>query len=558
MQIPYITKDVFSLNNYLIYKNTDKINCNMTERTIKFKMFSNYDQLLDKSKFNYTGNNGDLEINVNYDSNFKEDAFKLKITKNNKVTITSKNERGIRYAFQVLNGLAEKMYDDMILPIVEIYDEPSFKVRGIIEGFYGTPWSHENRLDVIDFMDKYRFNAFMYAPKDDEYHRDKWRELYPTEDLEKLITYKNKCDDKEIDFYYCISPGKDFNYLDENDFELLYKKLDQVIEKGINNFALLMDDIDYKLSEENKKIFKRPGLAHAYITNKIDKYIKENTLSYDFMMCPTEYHQAWDSQYRNDLKVKLNEHIKIFYTGDKVCAEVIDENDVIKMNEIYGHDVVLWENYPVNDFWKSRIFLGPIINRTSLMNRHFDSMVANPMNQWHASKISLVSIAHYMWNIDKYNPEISFADGVKEVVGLEHFEDMMNFAKANYASIFSNDQLLTHKYWVENKEFDKISEFYQTLKISSEKLINTDYPVVIEIKDWLQRAIDEAEIVKLILENKIDHETLIKFIEKPIVLGIELVNLLIKQNDLLTEEEYAKYVLSLLSGAWWKVWEDKL
>jgi len=556
MKIPYIIKDIYSLNNYLVFENVNKISVTMAQRTVKFKMFSNYDQLLDQTKFVY-GDTGEVVIHVNYEDSIKSDGYQLKINKNKEIIINAKNERGIRYAFNVLNNLVASNYQNLLLPIIKIDDEPSFKLRGVIEGFYGNPWSHENRLDVINFMDKYRLNAFMYAPKDDEYHRNKWRELYPEEELTKLITYKNECDLKEIDFYYCISPGKDFNYLDENDFNLLYKKLDQVIDRGINKFALLMDDIDYKLSEENKKIFKRPGIAHAYITNKINNYIKENVIEHDFIMCPTEYHQNWDSQYRNDLKIKMDADVKVFYTGDNVCAEIIDNDNAKHIKEVYDHPIVLWENYPVNDFWKSRIFLAPIINRGTNLNQHFESMVSNPMNQWHASKIGVISIADYMWNTNKYNPEISFERALNELVEENDVNDLRVFAKANYLSVLNNDDLLTHQNWVKHNEDDLILNHYQKLSQSAKNLLKTNYPLIEEIKPWLERAIKEADLVKLIYKNEIKKEQVIDLIKEPIALGDQLFNLIIKAKKLISDEEEAKYITSLLGGSWWKVWENK-
>ncbi|NLG31116.1 MAG: hypothetical protein GX546_00955 [Acholeplasmataceae bacterium] len=554
----YILRDRYSINNNLVFKKAEKITFFMTERSIKFQMFSHFDKLLDATKFIYGGNDGELEISIVFDNTLNEDGYILKINKNKEVKIKAKNERAIRYAVATLNKLTYRDGDDLVVPITTINDYPSFKLRGIIEGFYGTPWSHENRLDVIDFMDKHRLNIFMYAPKDDLYHRDKWRELYPEKELSQFIAYKNKCDEKAIEFYYCISPGKDFNYADENDFLLLFKKVDQVIANGVHNFAVLMDDIDYELSEENKKIFKRPGVAHAYVLNKINDYIKGQTLNYDLVMCPTEYYQPWDSVYRTDLRLKLAANIKVVHTGDRVCAEVIDEQHAIDIKEIYQHEILLWENYPVNDFWKSRIFLGPIINRTSHLSKHFKSMVSNPMNQWHASKISLVTIAHYMWNSDKYDPEKSLELGIREVVADKHFADMLTFVRANTLCTLTNDDSFKHESWVNNGKTDQIIKYYKNLKASSKRLLKSDYEIIKEIKPWLERAVKEANIVEKILNKTITKEEIIQLYEKPVILGDEILNLLIKKEKLLTEKEYEQHIKPLLGNLWWKVWEDKL
>ena len=56
-------------------------------------------------------------------------------------------------------------------------------VRGVIEGFYGTPWTHEERLDLIRFCGAHGLNTWVHAPKDDACHRKLWREPYPDDEL---------------------------------------------------------------------------------------------------------------------------------------------------------------------------------------------------------------------------------------------------------------------------------------------------------------------------------------------------------------------------------------
>ena len=46
-------------------------------------------------------------------------------------------------------------------------------LRGVVEGFYGTPWTFDDRSDIIEFCRQSNLNAYIYAPKDDPYHRDK-------------------------------------------------------------------------------------------------------------------------------------------------------------------------------------------------------------------------------------------------------------------------------------------------------------------------------------------------------------------------------------------------
>ena len=65
-------------------------------------------------------------------------------------------------------------------------------LRGIVEGFYGVPWTQQQRLDMLDFMAGKKMNAYIYGPKDDEYHRKYWRQPYPEDKLQDLQQLINR------------------------------------------------------------------------------------------------------------------------------------------------------------------------------------------------------------------------------------------------------------------------------------------------------------------------------------------------------------------------------
>ena len=45
-----------------------------------------------------------------------------------------------------------KLLKEGKLPEVEIKDYPSVRYRGVVEGFYGTPWSHQARLRPTEVL----------------------------------------------------------------------------------------------------------------------------------------------------------------------------------------------------------------------------------------------------------------------------------------------------------------------------------------------------------------------------------------------------------------------
>ena len=57
--------------------------------------------------------------------------------------------------------------------------ERTFAYRGVIEGFYGPPWSHENRLHLLRHMPTWNMNLYICSARNDPYHRFHWDVPYP-------------------------------------------------------------------------------------------------------------------------------------------------------------------------------------------------------------------------------------------------------------------------------------------------------------------------------------------------------------------------------------------
>ena len=95
-------------------------------------------------------------------------------------------------------------------------DRPSGHSRpfvcGVVEGFYGRPWTLSQRRDLFEKMESWGMSSYLYAPKDDCKHRAYWRELYTVEEADHLQSLITASTDRNIDFYYAISPGLDITY----------------------------------------------------------------------------------------------------------------------------------------------------------------------------------------------------------------------------------------------------------------------------------------------------------------------------------------------------------
>ncbi|TDX13190.1 MULTISPECIES: beta-N-acetylglucosaminidase domain-containing protein [Petrotoga] len=449
----------------------------------------------------------DIELSIDI---MDVESYLMKVEKENRtVKIFSKSKKGIFYGLQTLRQLVD--FENKLLPIVEILDSPSFKMRGIIEGFYGEPWSHQNRLDMINFCGRNKMNTYWYAPKDDPYHREKWREDYPEEEIEKIDELIKVSKDNFVDFVFCVSPGLSMKFGDQKEFDLLCKKYYEILSKGVKKFAILFDDIREKLNyEEDERRFEgNYGLAQTYVANKLYEFLKRKDSETNLYFCPTEYWQEEDSLYRRTMKENLNPEIPVIWTGKGVWSKRVSRKNADKISKQFGHDLILWDNYPVNDADQGELFLAPLMNRENdLCISKVKGVISNPMNQPYASMLALQTIADYLWNSQAYDPLCSWNKSIFNLIGSDFFEDMKlfseNFLKSrifgetsfklkSLIREFRNDSLNKKK---ELKEYlERLSNLEGKLRYIKDKKLYED------IHPWLKKLSQLAGVASNLLSS---------------------------------------------------------
>jgi len=389
--------------------------------TIKEVIFSSIEEL---KKFLYEKK---FELSV---EDLNQDGYMLKVHEHKReVSIGSTSKRGFFYAVQTLKKLINTK--NKLFPIVEIIDFPSFKLRGVIEGFYGETWSHKNRVDIIKFCGENKMNVYWYAPKDDPYHREKWREPYPLEEKERIYDLIEVAKENYVDFVFCVSPGLSMKFGDEKEFSLLCNKYEEILSKGVTNVAILFDDIPQKLEhEEDDRMFNNNyGLAQAYVANKLYDFLKKKNSKARLYFCPTEYWQKDDSLYRKTIKENLHSDIVVIWTGDGVFSRKVSRKNADEISNQFGHKLILWDNYPVNDADEGKLFLAPLTNRENDLYKSIEGAMANPMNQPYASMIALQTISDYLWNSEAYNPCISWEKAILNIAGEDFSEELKLFSE---------------------------------------------------------------------------------------------------------------------------------
>jgi hyaluronoglucosaminidase len=353
-----------------------------------------------------------------------------------RVVLAGADSTGTFHAAQTLRQLVIEHPGRKRLPGVTITDYPEMPIRGTIEGFYGPPWSHEDRLRQLEFYGDVKNNTYVYAPKDDPYHREKWREPYPSDELEKLGKLVDRARQNHVDFTFALSPGQSICYTSESDFQALIDKFESMYDIGVRSFYIAFDDIDYTdwVCTQDPERFGTGGAgagkAQAYLLNRVQRQFVEAHEDVERLWTvPTEYYNVAESPYKEALRENLDPEVIVQWTGIGVIADEITQEQTEAAHTVFGHDIAVWDNYPVNDYIRERLFLGPLTGREPGLDKHgLIGLTSNPLNEAEASKIALATAADYTWNSDEYDPKQSWELSLKRF-GDDAYETLHTFAE---------------------------------------------------------------------------------------------------------------------------------
>jgi hyaluronoglucosaminidase len=384
-----------------------------------------------------------------------------------------------------------------------------FAVRGVIEGFYGNPWTQAQRLDMVDWLAAHGMNTFVYGPKDDPLVRRNWREPYTGDALERLRELADRCAARGIEFVYCIAPGLSIRYSDDGDVAALCAKLDAVRALGATGLAVLLDDIPRVLQhEQDKAAFADIADAHAALLRAVREHLGPETW---LIGCPLDYHGTADEPYVGRLARQIDPAIDLFWTGRQICSAQLTLEDARHFAQVTGRPPLYWDNYPVNDVamgWE--LHVGPYLGRDERLAECSRGIIANPMELYEASKIPLGTIAAYLADPAGYEPEAAWRRAVADVAGADadafaligentrssclEDVDAPTVTAALEACLFEADQGRDHA------ASERLARLAEGLAAAADRLLATpaNPELAAECRPWLEAAAVGADAMRTI------------------------------------------------------------
>jgi hypothetical protein len=270
-------------------------------------------------------------------------------------------------------------------------------------------------------------NSYLYAPKDDPYHRARWRDAYPDAELAQLSQLATAGREAGVELVYALHPGLDIVHSDEADQAAIGAKLRALHAAGVRRFALLFDDIPHGLTDPVDLArwgegSTGSGRAHgATCTRTAADVLAPLGLGGTLIMVPTHYDGSGRSEYRDGLDETLAADIPVVWTGDDIVVGTVTEEHVRSASDAFGgRPLILWDNFPVNDFDRSRAFLGPLLGRAAgLPAAGLTGILANPMVEYEPSRFALRTVAEWAQDPEAYDPASAAERALHDVAGAE-------------------------------------------------------------------------------------------------------------------------------------------
>ncbi len=262
---------------------------------------------------------------------------------------------------------------------------------GIIEGFFGTPWSWQVRAAYAEFLKDNGYHFYIYAPKADSCLRKKWQCSWPRETAEHLVNLQAEFHTRNLQFGIGWSPFEAYLGDQVTVSAQLSSKVRELNALGCDILCILFDDMYGAIA----------NLAELQI-NIVNK-IADTTTAKKLIVCPTYY--SFDpildnvfgqrpQDYLTTLGSRLDSDIDIFWTGSKVISDSYSSQHISEVADILQRPPFLWDNGLANDGAKSSLFLhlNGFSDRARVVNENISGLAINPMNQAHLSQIALKSL----------------------------------------------------------------------------------------------------------------------------------------------------------------------
>jgi protein O-GlcNAcase/histone acetyltransferase len=293
-------------------------------------------------------------------------------------------------------------------------------LTGVIEGFYGPPWTYAERVALFDWMAAWGLGTYYYAPKDDLKHRALWRELYSTAESDALRRILEACAARNLQFIYGLSPGLDIRYGRDADLEQVLRRFDQMLALGCRHVSLLFDDIPGALDREDGDRWPSLASAQCHVANTVFAWLRARAPGARLVFCPTAYCGRMAQAglggpgYLSILGRDLLPDIDVVWTGPDIVSREISVIHVQELRTVLRRKPIIWDNLHANDYDGRRFFCGPYSGRPPELRIEVNGLLSNPNCELPLNFVPLRTLSEFVRSTGSWDARQTYLSAMRE------------------------------------------------------------------------------------------------------------------------------------------------
>lgn len=297
--------------------------------------------------------------------------------------------------------------------------DPTGFLAGVIEGFYGPPWSPAERHQLFDWMTAAGLNTYFYCPKDDWKQRAIWRELYTEAESAVLRELIGECDRRGLRFLYALSPGLDIRYSRAEDLDQLCRRFEQMLALGARHFALLFDDIPDRLDPADLGRWGSLAAAQCHVANALRQWVRERQPDGRFLFCPTPYCSRMANAglgghgYLAIIGRELAPDIDVLWTGPEIISREITVEHVEELGRVLRRRPLIWDNLHANDYDGRRFFCGPYAGRPRELRSAVAGLLTNPNCEFPLNYVAIRTLGAFVNGTGPWDPRRQYLEALR-------------------------------------------------------------------------------------------------------------------------------------------------
>ncbi len=308
--------------------------------------------------------------------------------------------------------------------------------HGVIEGFYGRPWTAEARLDVVRQVGAVGLDTYVWAPKSDPTHRAAWSEPLAPERLRELGLLAEVAETAGVRVHHGLSPvgiaaRRGGQYVtDDAAAAALRRRVADVRGAGVTRFVLLFDDTwpTFLPSAASRAL----GEAHGRVAALVRDWLADRADA-SVLLVPAIYHRRAPELPRGGLSYLLGiasvvgREVPVAWTGPAMFSTWISGSDLARMERATGLRLWIWNNAVANDWLPlvtsaagkarrvQRLSSGPVANLSADAVRGAAGVLLNGAREAELTRVAVTAFAEQIRAPDAYDPVRSWEDAIERV-----------------------------------------------------------------------------------------------------------------------------------------------